>query len=262
LRTTFDTSNANISWRNGPGERGRIALFLDVDGTLLDLAERPEIVTVPPGLLASLAAAEARTGGALALISGRTIADLDRLFAPLRLRAAGVHGAELRLDPDDAPSPGPESVVLPTSLRPALDDILRDFPGTFIEDKRFSLAVHYRQAPMAGDALRMRLTRILEAFPQMGVTMLAAHYAFELKSPQFDKGRAVAAFLSTPPFHRRAPIYIGDDDTDEAGFAAVSACGGRAYSVGLSRPGVVATFADPNEVRGWLENFAYGGASA
>ncbi len=262
MRTTFDTSHASISWRDEPGEQGGIALFLDVDGTLLDLAERPDEVAVPRGLLTSLAAAQAKTGGALALISGRTIADLDGLFAPLRLRAAGVHGAELRLDPDDPSSLGPEIVALPPSLRPALDDILRDFPGTFVEDKRFSLAVHYRQAPTAGDALRMRLTRILEAFPQVGVTMLKAHYAFELKSPQFDKGRAVDAFLSTPPFHRRAPIYIGDDDTDEAGFAAVSACGGRAYSVGLRRPGVVATFASPGEVRGWLADFACGGSSA
>jgi trehalose 6-phosphate phosphatase len=262
LRTTFDTSHASIFWRDEPGEQGGIALFLDVDGTLLDLAERPDDVTVPPDLLTSLAAAEAKTGGALALISGRTIADLDRLFAPLRLRAAGVHGAEMRLGPDDPASPGPEIVALPTSLRPALDDILRDFPGTFVEDKRYSLAVHYRQAPGAGDALRVRLARIFEAFPQTELTMLEAHYAFELKSPQFDKGRAVGAFLATRPFHGRAPIYIGDDETDESGFAAVSACGGRAYSVGLRRPGVVATFASPSKVRGWLAGFAYGGASA
>ncbi len=92
--------------------------------------------------------------------------------------------------------------------------------------------------------------------------MLEAHCAFELKSRQFDKGRAVEAFLETPAFRGRTPIFIGDDDTDEAGFAAVAARGGRAYSVGRRRPGVVATFESPSAVRGWLAAFASGGASA
>ena len=92
--------------------------------------------------------------------------------------------------------------------------------------------------------------------------MLDAHCAFELKLRQFDKGRAIAALLATPPFRDRTPIFIGDDDTDEAGFAAVSADGGRAYSVGRRRPGVVGVFESPSAVRGWLAAFAAGGASA
>ncbi len=95
----------------------RIALFLDVDGTLVDLAERPEHVTVPPGLVDSVAAASTKTAGALALVSGRPIAELDRLFAPLQLRAAGVHGAELRLDPGDDPTPAAGASALPSGSR-------------------------------------------------------------------------------------------------------------------------------------------------
>jgi trehalose 6-phosphate phosphatase len=263
VRTTFASSGACRSPRaDESAEDGRIALFLDVDGTLLDLAERPDDVTVPDGLVSDVAAAEARTGGALALVSGRTIADLDRLFSPLRLRAAGVHGAELRLDPKDQLTPSPQSDVLPPALWTALTDLLREFPGTFAENKRFSYAVHYRQAAGVGAVLRTRLANLLETQSQPEITMLEAHCAFELKARRFDKGRAVAAFLSTPPFQGRTPVFIGDDRTDEAGFVAVLAHGGRGYSVGEPRPGAVSTFANPSEVRGWLAAFAAGGASA
>ena len=245
-----------------PEANDRIALFLDVDGTLLDLAERPEDVTVPPGLVESVAGARSRAGGALALVSGRPIADLDRLFSPFRFSAAGVHGAELRLDPNGEPAPAPGIAEVPRALRTAVDGILGDFPGTFVEDKRFSLAVHYRQAPDVGGPLRARLSDLVEPFRKVGIAMLDAHCAFELKSSGFDKGKAVAAFLSQPPFRERTPIFVGDDDTDEAGFAVVSARGGCAYSVGRPRPGVVATFANPGEVRGCLAAFARGRAAA
>ena len=263
MRTPFAPGCVGVAAREGGLEvDDRIALFLDVDGTLLDFAERPEDVKVPAGLVESVAGARERTGGALALVSGRSIADLDRLFAPLRLSAAGVHGAELRLDPDSEPAPAPGIADVPSALRNAVHDVLGDFPGTFVEDKRFSLAVHYRQAPGAGGPLRARLADLVEPFRKTGIAMLDAHCAFELKSSRFDKGKAVAAFLSKPPFRDRTPIFIGDDDTDEAGFAVVSARGGCAYSVGRPRPGVVATFANPSEVRGCLAAFARGGASA
>ncbi len=263
MRTPFASNFARVAACEGdPEADDRIALFLDVDGTLLDLAERPEDVTVPDGLVETVAGARDRTGGALALVSGRPIAELDRLFAPLRLSAAGVHGAELRFDPDSEPEPAPGIADMPPALRTAVNDVLGDFPGTFVEDKRFSLAVHYRQAPDIGGPLRARLSDLVEPFRKAGIAMLDAHCAFELKSSGFDKGKAVAAFLSKPPFQERTPIFIGDDDTDEAGFAVVAACGGCAYSVGRPRPGVVATFANPSEVRGCLAAFARGGASA
>ena len=263
MRTTFASSGARSSPRaDAFAEDGRIALFLDVDGTLLDLAERPDEVTVPSGLVSDVAAAEAKAGGALALVSGRVIADLDRLFSPLRLRAAGVHGAELRLEPKDEPFASAESEALPPSLWGALTDLLREFPGTFAENKRFSYAVHYRQAAGVGGVLRTRLTKLLETLSQPEIMMLEAHCAFEVKARQFDKGRAVTAFLSTPTFEGRTPIFIGDDHTDESGFAAVSARGGRGYSVGRLLRGAVDTFASPGEVRGWLAAFAASGATA
>jgi trehalose 6-phosphate phosphatase len=263
VRTAFASSGASQSPHGiEPDRNSRIALFLDVDGTLLDLAERPDEVTVPPGLVADVAAAQANAGGALALVSGRAIEDLDRLFAPLRLPAAGVHGAELRFAPEDPPFTAPDTEALPPELWAALAELLRDFPGTFAENKRYSYAVHYRQAPRVEDALRTRLEGLLETSYLPEIMMLEAHCAFELKSRQFDKGRAVAAFLSRPPFQGRTPIFIGDDYTDEAGFAAVSASGGRAYSVGRRFPGVAAEFASPSDVRNWVAAFAAGGVSA
>jgi len=263
VRTTFAASGVRGSSRSGEiGGDARIALFLDVDGTLLDLAERPDEVIVPPGLVTSLAAAQAKTDGALALISGRVIADLDRLFQPLRFAASGVHGAELRLDPAGEAFVAPGAAPLPPTLWSALTDVLADLPGTFAENKRYSFAVHYREAPAVGDTLRARLARLVETSPELGVSMLEAHCAFELKTRQFDKGRAVAELLTEARFKGRAPVFIGDDDTDEAGIAAANASGGCGYSVGRRRPGARAIFASPNAVRRWLAAFAADGKSA
>src|SRR5690349_25030885 len=121
-----------------------VALFLDVDGTILDLAERPSDVVTPPGLVATLGRAERKLAGALALISGRPIDELDRLFEPLRLRASGVHGAEMRFDPGLPPAPAPGARPLPQSLLAGLTRMAAAFPGVLVEDKRFSFAVHYR----------------------------------------------------------------------------------------------------------------------
>jgi len=239
-----------------------IALFLDVDGTLLDIAEGPDRVVTPPGLVAALAKAAARLDGALALISGRSLDELDRLFAPLRLRASAVHGAETRFDPEAPAIRSPGATELPSSLWTALTSTLQEFPGTFAENKRYSIAVHYRLAPAAEAALREAVTRLVEAEPRIPIQMMNAHCAIELKAPGYDKGRAIAAFLAVPPFLGRTPVFIGDDETDEAGFAVVSARGGLAYSVGQRRPGAIGAFAHPGEVRDWLARFAEGGAGA
>jgi len=233
-----------------------VALFLDVDGTLLDIAERPDRVVVPAGLVDDLAEAERGLGGALAVITGREAEEIDRLFRPLRLRVAAVHGAELRFDPDAAPTPSPGTSELPASLWEDLNRALRDFPGTFAENKRYSFTVHYRLAPGVKESLRKAVMRVVQAEPESAVEVMNARRAIELKAPGYDKGRAVACFLSVPPFRGRTPIYIGDDTTDEAGFAAVSARGGHAYSVGRPRPGARGVFASPGDVRAWLAKFA------
>jgi trehalose 6-phosphate phosphatase len=220
-------------------------------------------VTVPLALADDVSAAEARTGDALALVSGRAIADFDRLFSPLPLRGAGAGGAELRLDPSDEPLPKSDTPA--SALWTALTEVPSAFPGTFAEHERLGHAVHRRQAAAvcgqaagACGALRTGLANLLGTQSQPEFTMFTAHCAFELEARRFDKGRAAAAFLSAPPFQGRRPISSGEDHT-EAGFAAVSARRGRGYSVGQPRPGAVANASD---VRDWLAAHAAGGASA
>jgi trehalose 6-phosphate phosphatase len=232
-----------------------IALFLDVDGTLLDLAARPDDVVTPAGLVATLGGAEHRLGGALALVSGREIEDLDRLFRPLRLRASGVHGAEIRFEQDGPVTPTAGAIELPSSLWTALTREVAAFPGAFAENKRFSFVVHYRLAPTAERPLRQAVTRLIGSSP-ISVEAMDARCAIELKAPAHDKGRAITAFLAQPAFRGRAPVFVGDDTTDESGFAVVAALGGAAYSVGGWRPGATGLFADPRAVRDWLAEFA------
>ena len=236
-----------------------LALFLDVDGTLLDIAERPDEVVTPSDLISILDKAERKLAGALALISGRTIEDLDRLFEPLRLRASGIHGAEIRLDPCGPTTAAPAAMALPSSVLTALMREVAPFPDVFIENKRFSFVVHYRRAPQAERPLRQAVARLVESLSTT-VEVLEARCAIELKAPGFDKGHAIAAFLSEPPFRGRTPVFVGDDRTDESGFAFVTAQGGYAYSVGRLRPGASGVFAQPSEVRDWLAEFARRGS--
>jgi trehalose 6-phosphate phosphatase len=241
-----------------PAASAPVSLFLDVDGTLLDIADSPDDVVTPAGLLEALAKTERKLDGALALISGRSVEDLDRLFAPLRLRASGVHGAQARFDPKAPAVRSPGAIELPTSLWTALKEAVRPFPGAFVENKRFSFAVHYRLAPHAEEALREAITQLVKADWQSPIEVMDAHCAIELKAPGHDKGRVIATFLSDPPFAGRTPIFVGDDTTDEPGFAVVSAHGGFAYSVGRRRVGALGAFERPAEVRDWLAAFAEG----
>jgi trehalose 6-phosphate phosphatase len=234
--------------------RGPSALFLDVDGTILDLAKRPDDVVTPPGLVKTLLRTERKLAGALALVSGRPIDELDRLFEPLSLRASGVHGAEMRFDPG-GPISAPGARELPRSLLTSLKRVVAAFPGAFVENKRFSFAVHYRLALEAERPLRDAVLRLVDS-AEIAVEVMNAHYTIELKAPGCDKGGAIAAFLSRPAFRGRTPIFVGDDLTDESGFAVVAARGGHAFSVGAWRPGAVATFPGPSAVRGWLAEYA------
>jgi trehalose 6-phosphate phosphatase len=232
---------------------GLPALFLDVDGTILDLAERPDNVITPPGLVTTLLRAEQKLAGALALVSGRPIEELDRLFEPLRLRASGIHGVEMRYNPGDLVS-SLGARELPQSFLMDLTRLVAAFPGAFIENKRFSFVVHYRLALEAECPLRAAVMHLVDS-KKIAVEVMNAHYAIELKAPGRDKGSAIAAFLSTPTFRGRTPIFVGDDLTDESGFAVVVANGGYAFSVGPRRPGAIATFSQPSAVRGWLAEY-------
>lgn len=226
-------------------------LFLDVDGTLIDIAATPDAVVVPPSLLDALRRAEERLGGALALVSGRSVADLDRLFHPLRLRASGVHGAEFRFAPGDA-ALWTKAEPIPARVWDDLASMLRAFPASFAENKGFSFAVHYRAAPETGERLREALGLFLRDRPASGLALMPGHFVFELKRPNVDKGAAIADFLDRPPFAGKRPVFVGDDVTDIPGFAMARGRGGFAYSVARPFAGVDGTFPDPEAVRRWL----------
>lgn len=226
-------------------------LFLDVDGTLIDIAPTPDSVVVPAGLIVDLVRAGERLGGALALVSGRTIADLDRLFKPLTLKASGVHGSEFRFG-DDPARLWVKAAPLPAQGWRALSALLASFPGVLAENKLYSYAVHFRAVPQSASRLRHALERFLVERPDLGLQILDGHCVYDLKRPDIDKGAAIEHFMARPPFLGRRPVFIGDDVTDAPGFHTVRAFGGQAYSVRDVLPEVTGTFVDPAAVRSWL----------
>jgi len=228
-----------------------ICLFLDVDGTLIDLAPTPDAVVVSSALLEELTAAEKRLDGALALVSGRPIAELDRLFAPIKLRASGVHGAEIRYSPLE-PTRSLMKERLPDNLWSDLVELLRQFPGTLAENKGASFAVHYRFAGPIEMELKAALLRLTSRFAQLGLEVVPGKLVFELKLPGFDKGAAIRRFMGHPPFSGRRPVFIADDKMDRPGFDTVLELGGIAFSVGFEMAGLTGSFAQPASVRAWL----------
>jgi trehalose 6-phosphate phosphatase len=229
------------------------ALFLDVDGTLLDISETPDGVMVPPGLTPNLVTIWQALGGALAFVTGRSIADIDRLFSPVRLPAAGQHGSEIRFAPDDAVIDMPTAPIS-APLRHAVALVARDYPGVELEDKGMTLAVHYRQVPEWERFLSQRLQDIVNAAGH-GIILTRGRKVLELRDMRHSKATAVQAFMRQPPFTDRVPVFIGDDITDEDGFQAVEQFGGNALAVGdVHRARRQTVFATPADVRAWLND--------
>jgi trehalose 6-phosphate phosphatase len=226
------------------------AILLDIDGTILDIAPAPQEVWVPPTLRLTLARLQALTGGALALVSGRPLNDIDLIFAPLQLAAIGGHGAELR------PIPGTEPQLRATSLNADLKRKLATLtelgPGVLIEDKGYSLALHYRLAPGLGPALHAAVARICAQTPSGTVDILPGKSVVEVKPASVSKALAVRELMQYPPFTDRHPIFIGDDVTDEPVFGIIPKFGGLGFSVGRIVPGVDGHFDKPEDVRSWL----------
>ena len=216
------------------------ALFIDVDGTLLEIASQPELVTVPPGLPELLEHLAHRHGGALALVSGRPLTELDRLFRPWHGAAAGLHGAERRRGdgiaaggPDDPADRAAISAI--DRLRTELRDFVRNLPGVRLEDKGRTLAVHYRAAPQAEDAVRRTVARVTRADAEL-LRTIAGKMVVEVQPRHHGKDRAIAAFMAEPPFRGRRPVFLGDDTTDEDGFAEVNRREGISIRIGAPRP--------------------------
>lgn len=233
----------------------QIGLFLDVDGTLLDLAPRPDAVEVPASLLDTLAATERRLDGALALVSGRPIEQLDRLFAPLRLPASGVHGAQIRQSADGA-SRWLTQARLPDRAWADLLRLLEAFPGTLAENKGISFAVHYRNSAAKEEELIVALQHFIETLVERDLELIAGHRVFEVRLPGFDKGKAIERFMAEEPFAGRRPVFVADDLMDRAGFDTALALGGFAFSVGAEVPGLSGWFPRPEAVRAWVGRLA------
>lgn len=235
-----------------PEWRDDWALFLDVDGTLLEIAATPDAVFVPTRTVDVLAKLRERLGGALALVSGRTLADLDRLFAPLILPAAGAHGAERRTASGRVVRYGDASLL--DSARRLLHEWVSGHAGALLEDKGAALALHYRGAPdLEGDARRIAATAVSLAGPRFRIQ--EGKKVLEIKPCSIDKGRAIEQFMLEPPFAERLPVFLGDDLTDEHGFETVNRLGGHSIAVG-ARPATGAPWrlASEAQVLRWLES--------
>jgi trehalose 6-phosphate phosphatase len=228
-----------------------LALFLDVDGTLLEIAREPHAVHVPERLCRILEQLQSATGGALALVSGRSLDQIDRLFAPLRLSAAGLHGLERRNLGVKIEKAAPNHGAFERARR-RLSDFAEAHDGVLLEDKGLTLALHYRKAPELADAtIRAAETAVAES--EGALVLLRGKMVCELKPPGVDKGRAIVAFLDEPPFARRRPVFAGDDVTDEAGFVTINQRGGVSIRIGGGQRSAAA-FGLPNvtAVHTWL----------
>jgi trehalose 6-phosphate phosphatase len=203
------------------------ALFLDFDGTLVALAAQPELVEVPQGLAGTLAELHRRLNGALALVSGRRLLDLDGFLAPLLLPAAAEHGAQRRTADGLMVSAPPADLG---HLLQAAEGLVARHPALKLERKNLALSLHYRQAPELEDLCLQVMREALGR--SQGIELMQGKCVIDLKPEGFSKGTAIAFFMSEAPFAGRIPVFAGDDVTDEAGFEEVQRMGGHAIKVG------------------------------
>jgi trehalose 6-phosphate phosphatase len=230
-----------------------ICVFLDVDGTLIEFAETPDGVSVDPHVFDMLGRLRAALGGALALVSGRSIADMDRILAPLKLPAAGLHGLERRdaLGRMHVPEVD-ESPLEPVRMQ--LQRFVAAHAGLLLEDKDRALAVHYRRAPDLRDAVWQAMSTAAAGLSP-AFKLLEGDKVLELKPGRLDKAAAVEAFMREAPFQGRIPVFVGDDVTDYDGFRAVTRHDGITVAVG---PRVTAQWylPDPRAACAWLLRIA------
>ena len=225
------------------------SLFLDVDGTLVDFTDTPSGTRSDEELNRLLEDIERSLGGRLALVSGRSIESLDRMFAPRRFAAAGLHGLERR---------GATGTMFSADTgewdvdgaRAALQSFSDRHPGVLLEDKGRTLALHYRAVPRAKDAVRALLTETAAALGE-AFHVQEGHMVMEMKPRRYTKGSAIAAFLEEPPFAGHTPVFIGDDLTDVDGFQVVDARRGVSIAVG-ERVRARYRIENPDAVRAWL----------
>jgi trehalose 6-phosphate phosphatase len=225
------------------------ALFLDLDGTLIDLAPTPQSVSVPAGLVSILDRLHRSLRGALAILTGRSIQDLDGLLAPLRLPAAGQHGAEIRLA-RNAPIETATSAAVPDTWRDRLDALAREDSRVVVEDKGLTIAVHFRAAPEREPQIRGIAAELAALEPRFALQN--GKCVIELRPYATDKGTALRRYMALPSFAGRRPIVLGDDLTDEPAFRAARSLGGYALPIGPVPRAAGISLSCPQIVRAWL----------
>jgi trehalose 6-phosphate phosphatase len=236
----------------------KIALFLDFDGTLAEIAPHPDAVAVPASTRQVLARLQRALGGAVAIVTGREIATIDRYLAPLQLAVAGVHGL-IRRDVVGHTSSLVNSAVgarLPGLVAIVAAPLLRDHRALTVEYKAGAVALHYRGAPEQAAACIAVMEAVADQLLGVGVRLCHGRQVVEVVAGHSDKGSAVAAYLGDAAFRGRLPVFIGDDVTDEDGFAAVHVDGGLSIKVGDGATIAHHRLADPSEVLAWLSELA------
>jgi trehalose 6-phosphate phosphatase len=228
------------------------SLFLDFDGTLVAIAERPDAVVVDAALDKLMNDLIDRLQGRLAIISGRSLAEIDRIIARGRLALGGSHGLELRLPDGRTRSP-----AAPAGLAEIVADmraLQSEHPGLIVEEKPFGAALHYRMAPAAEAASRELAARLAD---RPGMSLQAGKMVFEIRTAGYDKGAALRALMEEPPMRGTTPIFIGDDETDEDAFRAARDLGGAGILVGPARPTSARyRLEDVPATRDWLDHAA------
>lgn len=227
----------------------RHALFIDFDGTLVDLAPHPSAILVPAGLEAIVARLHRALDGAVAIVTGRPIAEIDRfLRLPEGMPVAGVHGAELRVGGHLQRTPPAETSL--AAMRLIAEGLAQRHPALYVEYKPVALAVHYRAEPALGGLVHDTLAAAVRDHPDL--KLMRGHAVSEVKPAWADKGAAVSRLLRDPVFAGRTPVMIGDDVTDEDGFRVALEAGGSAIKVGPGETLAPERLADPRAVREWL----------
>jgi trehalose 6-phosphate phosphatase len=246
------TSNARHAHPAPPPLTLDCALFLDIDGTLAEIAAEPHLARIEEDIVGLLPRLARRLCGALALVTGRGITDVDRMLPGLRLPVAGQHGCERR-DADGAihlHAPAPATLA---RLRAMVAELAARHEGLMLEDKGFTLALHYRRVPHLAAQVHQALQISLAAIEDAGDYVLQpGKMLIEVRPEARDKGTAISDFLAEPPFARRRPVFVGDDRTDEHGFAAVERQGGWSIKVGPGRTAARFRLASVAAVRQWL----------
>ena len=239
-----------------PFDFRRYALLLDIDGTILDFAPTPREVWVPPGLQDTLLQLLERMDGALALVSGRSLEDIDLIFSPLQFAGVGCHGAELRPS-HNMPAELPRTAPLDDSVKRLFAPIRKLAKGILLEDKEYSLAIHYRLAPKAEKAIYTAIAEIASGVTTVPIEVLRGKFVVEIKSAGVTKASGVRMLMQHPPFAGRAPIFLGDDVTDETVFPIIPEFSGYCFSVGRKIEGTDGCFDNPAAVRKWLKKIAH-----